>query len=101
MLESEKRTESYLVRLVKKYDGLCLKFTPTGFSGAPDRLCIFKNRIFFVETKSEGKDLRPRQRFVKTLLESFGLTVYKADTKKEVDEIFTKELPRIRNAAND
>lgn len=95
--QSEKKTEPYLKRKVENNGGVCLKLNTPGFTGVPDRLCIFKDLFFFVETKSQGRDLDARQKFVKKLFESFGLRVYKADTKQQVDEILSKELSGIRN----
>jgi hypothetical protein len=93
----ENSIEKYLKRKVEKNGGICLKFVSPGYTGVPDRLCIFKNKFFFVETKDTGKELRPRQLFVKKILESFGLKVYKADSKEIVNEILSKELSNIRN----
>ena len=85
----EKQIEAYLKsRIEKNLKGLCLKLVPLHFTGLPDRLCLIpKGRIFFVETKSPGKDLRPRQAYVKKQLESLGFTVYKIDGKDQIDNL--------------
>jgi hypothetical protein len=78
---NEKRIEKRLVDGVKRLGGIALKFWPISFSGFPDRIVLLPGgRINFVELKTTGKTLRPRQKIVRRLLERLGFQVYKIDT---------------------
>ncbi|MDN8759846.1 VRR-NUC domain-containing protein, partial [Staphylococcus aureus] len=48
----ESKIESYLVREVKKLNGLCLKWVSPGIRGVPDRIIIMpKGKTYYVEMK--------------------------------------------------
>lgn len=84
----EKKIEQYLRDEVKKAGGLAIKFVSPGFTGLPDRICLLPGgRIWFVETKAPGKDLRPRQRAIKNILEKLGFTYFKIDSKEQVKNL--------------
>ena len=84
----EKDIERYLIFEVKKRGGLALKFISPGFTGVPDRIVMFPNgKIAFIEVKDTGKDLRPRQRYVKQQFENLGFKVEKLDSKQKVKEL--------------
>lgn len=52
MTQLEKEIEAQLVRLVKKHDGLCLKWVCPGWSGVPDRIILLPGgRVIFAELK--------------------------------------------------
>lgn len=52
----EKTIEQYLVKEVKKIDGIPYKFKSPQRRSVPDRLCIFdKNITAFVELKATGE----------------------------------------------
>lgn len=52
MLIMEKDIEQALIRMVKKHDGLCLKWVCPGWSGVPDRIILLPGaHIMFVELK--------------------------------------------------
>ena len=58
----EKDVERALIAAVRKSGGLCLKLISPGWSGAPDRLCLFPGgQLCFVELKTPGGKLRPLQ----------------------------------------
>ena len=48
-------------------------------------------RIYFVETKAPGKDLRKLQKFVRGLIQDLGFIVLRIDTKEKVN-IFIREV---------
>lgn len=87
-MQSEKKTEPYLVAQVKKRKGLCLKLLSTYFIGLPDRLVLLPlGYIVFVETKSQGDKPRKIQLFVHDTLRELGFMVYVTDTKEKVNII--------------
>lgn len=92
-MENEKDTEAYLVKLVKRLGGRAYKFVSPGCAGVPDRIVILPGgRIFFVETKSEGKRSTALQRKIQRELRKLGCTVYSdIDTKQKVNEILRNE----------
>ena len=55
----EKTIEQKLAAAVKKYGGICPKFTSPGFDGMPDRIVLMPNgKMAFVEVKAPGE--KPR-----------------------------------------
>lgn len=84
---NEKPIEAKLRKGVTRLGGLCLKLPAVYFTGIPDRLCLLPGgRVYFVETKSSGKDLSPRQLYVKNLLEGLGFEVFKMDSEAALAE---------------
>lgn len=87
-MQSEKKTEPYLVAQVKKRKGLCIKLLTNYFTGLPDRLVLLPmGYIIFIETKSQGDKPRPIQLLVHNKLKQIGFNVYVADTKEKVNSI--------------
>ena len=81
----EKDIEKRLREEVKKAGGLCLKFTPASWSGAPDRLILFPGgKIFFVELKRPGEEPRPLQKVRIRKLREMG---FHAEVLDNVDRI--------------
>lgn len=90
----EKQIEQRLVKEIKKLGGVCWKFTSPGTVGVPDRIALLHNgKVFFVEVKAPGKELRPTQVKRKKELESLGFKVYVLDDEGKIggilDEIRT------------
>lgn len=89
---NEKLLEKKLREKIKKMDGLALKFIPFHFVGMPDRLILLPGaRVYWVETKSTGKKLRPIQETRQKQLKRLGFKVYKIDCQKDLD-LFLKEV---------
>jgi hypothetical protein len=88
-MESEKVTEAYLMDEIKKLGGKAYKFVSPGETGVPDRLCILPGgKVFFVETKSEGKESTPKQKQQQKRMSDLGCRVYSdVDTKARVREV--------------
>ncbi len=84
----EKEVEKYLIRQVRKSGGLCLKFISPGWSGAPDRLCLWPNRrLKFVEVKRPGEGLRPLQERRVEELREMGFEVEVVDSLERAREV--------------
>ena len=87
-MQSEKKTEPYLVAQVKKRKGYCIKLlTKLLYWGLPDRLVLPMGYIVFRETKVPR--IHPvKYNFLFTILYGeLGFTVYVADTKEKVNII--------------
>lgn len=74
MTPLEKEIEAKLVRAVKMYGGLCLKWVCPGWAGVPDRICLLPGgHILFVETKRpRGGVLSARQKWWRDKLTDLG-----------------------------
>ncbi len=84
----EKEVEKYLIRQVRKSGGLCLKFISPGWSGAPDRVCLWpKGRLKFVEVKRPGEKMRPLQERRAEELRELGFQVEVVDTLDKAQEV--------------
>ena len=88
MLEREKNVERRLSFQVKKRGGWSIKLLPTFIAGLPDRMVLLPCGImFFVETKSTGKEPSPAQYWVHKKLRGLGFRVFVIDSVVGVDEI--------------
>ncbi len=84
----EKEIERVLINAVRKAGGLCLKFVSPGWSGAPDRLCLWPGgRLVFVEVKRPGERLRPLQERRAEQLRRMGFDVRVVDSKETASKI--------------
>lgn len=71
---------------------MALKFVSPGMAGIPDRLVLLpKGRIYFVELKAPGKNLRPLQVKRKKQLEALGFKVYVIDSYEKI-QLFIDEV---------
>lgn len=86
--ESEKNIETTLVREIKRAGGLCLKLSPFGFAGIPDRICLLPGgRVFFVELKTTGKKPAKLQIIMHEKLKAMGFEVLVIDRKEQIKEL--------------
>ena len=91
----EKTVEAELVKAVRNFGGLALKFISPGLDGVPDRLVLLPGgKIAFIELKAPGKELRPLQVRRKRQLEALGFLVYCIDRPEQIGGI----LDEIRTA---
>ena len=86
----ERDVEQALVRHMRICGGLALKFVSPGWSGAPDRLCLWPGgSIAFAEVKRPGENPRPLQERRAEQLRGLGFTVVVIDNP-EAAERFAK-----------
>lgn len=82
----EKKIEKRLVSEVKKIGGQCLKLNSQSSNGIPDRLVLLPGgRVYFIELKSPGEDLRPLQYYWWGILIRLGFSFHKIDKLEDVD----------------
>lgn len=91
--ESEKKTERYLAERLRGLGGRAVKFVSPGWAGVPDRVCLCRGKVVFVELKSEGEKPRAIQRARHAELKKMGFAVYVCDTRASVDEMIGREFP--------
>ncbi len=89
---NEKLIEKKLREEIKKMGGMALKFLPNFWVGAPDRIVLMpKGKVYWVETKSTGDNLRPIQETRKKQLEKLGFQVFKIDDQESLNK-FLQEV---------
>lgn len=82
MKAEEKKLERKLTVDVQKLGGYCLKFISTE-TGVPDRIVILPGGIIvFVELKSEGRTLSPKQTIWRNRLTQSGHKYFVIDSEK-------------------
>ena len=82
----ERDVEASLIREIRKQGGLCLKFVSPGWSGAPDRICLWKGgRMAFAEVKRPGAKPRLLQTRRAEQLRSLDFTVAVIDSPEEAE----------------
>lgn len=83
----EKQIEKKLNDEVKKLNGLCLKLNSQSANGIPDRLVLLPDRkVYFIELKSPGEDLRSLQKYWKKKLNKLGFPAIKIDSLEAVEK---------------
>jgi len=58
----EAAVEGKVVKWACNRDIICLKLTPDGQRGWPDRMFILRGRVAFIEFKAAGEELRDLQK---------------------------------------
>ncbi|MEB7433331.1 nuclease [Staphylococcus pasteuri] len=87
----ESNIEKYLVREVKKQNGMCLKWVAPGTKGVPDRIVIMpKGKTYYVEMKQPKGRIDPLQEYMHKQLSDRGHQVYILWTKAQVDEFISE-----------
>lgn len=90
-MASEKLLDDKLCRGVKSLGGMALKMTCLTFTGIPDRTCLLPGgRVYFVELKTTGRKLSPRQEIVVPWLRKLGFEVWVIDTVEQLTEFIDK-----------
>ena len=87
MTQLERDIERALVGMVKKKNGLCLKWTCPGWSGVPDRIILLPGgRIIFAELKRpRGGKVDPLQLWWREKLMSLGFRHYIIKNRTDIN----------------
>lgn len=72
----ENRVETYLDDEIKKIGGITRKFISPGRDGVPDRIIIYKGKVFFVEIKTTDGVESGTQRRERIRLTEAGASVH-------------------------
>jgi hypothetical protein len=89
MATKEASIEEYLRDRVKGLQGVCIKLSPTGLRGVPDRLIVLPGpRVIFVELKRpKGGVISALQHWWRAQLVGLGCEHYFIKTRAEVDAL--------------
>lgn len=91
---NEKLIERKLREGVRQLGGMAIKITSPSFTGLPDRMVLMPGgRIWYVELKTTGRSLSPRQRQVASELKELGFDVRKIDNQLGLDNFFNELKP--------
>lgn len=104
-LPSEAEIEQKFCKRLERLGCLALKFNPSGWSGAPDRIVLIPNgTVRFAEFKVLGADPRPLQQYRFVQLHRMRFECYLIDSLKDVDafaEMIKSELEEYPVKAKD
>lgn len=89
MTQLERDIERALVGMVKRHDGLCLKWVCPGWSGVPDRIILLPGgRVLFAETKRpKGGEVRKLQEWWHKTLRRLGFKVWVIWSRDDILEL--------------
>lgn len=84
-LPSEAEIEHKFCKTIEARGGLALKFVPSGWSGAPDRIVMLPGGVIkFVEFKVLGAEPRALQKFRLMQLKQLGFDSYVIDSIRDI-----------------
>ena len=89
----EKEIESFFRDSIKKIGGRCLKWVSPGTSGVPDRIVLYKGKVYFVEVKRPGGKLTNLQQQFGNYLVTNGFNYFIIMSKYDV-EFFINALTK-------
>ena len=84
---NEKTIEAQLKKAVEASGGLCWKLVCPGTTGVPDRICLMRNRVVFVELKAPGQKPRPIQQHRMNQLRDQGFQTFVVDSMDGIREV--------------
>lgn len=89
MTQLERDIERALVGMVKRHDGLCLKWVCPGWSGVPDRIILLPGgRVLFAETKRpKGGEVRKLQTWWHKTLRGLGFQCWVIYARSDIDTL--------------
>ncbi|MEW6957081.1 VRR-NUC domain-containing protein [Trueperella pyogenes] len=79
--------EQALKHGVEAAGGICWKLVSPGTNGVPDRICIMRGRVVFVELKAPGRQPRPIQARRIRQLRDRGMSVLVVDSTDGIREV--------------
>lgn len=83
----ENKVETYLNAEIIKLGGMSRKWMSPGRDGVPDRICVVRGRVWFVEVKTIDGVLSPEQLREHDRLDECGAAVRTVYGKEGVDEL--------------
>jgi len=83
----ERDIENYLVKRVKALGGEVRKVNWVNRRGAPDRLVMLPDKVFWVEVKAPGVGAEPHQLREHTRMREMGQVVFLVDSYEIVERI--------------
>lgn len=84
---NEHHIEQQLKKSVEASGGICWKLVCPGTTGVPDRICLMRNRVVFVELKAPGKKPRPTQQHRMNQLRQQGFVALVVDSVDGITEV--------------
>jgi hypothetical protein len=89
MVQREASIEDYLKQRAEALGGVCIKLSPTGLRGVPDRLMVLSGpRVVFVELKRpSGGVISKLQHWWRARLLALGCEHHFIKTRAEVDAL--------------
>jgi hypothetical protein len=96
---TEKALERKLKKEVEKLGGLCLKCVTPGFTGIPDRMCLFPGGVvWFVEIKKPDGILSVRQSVVLGQLHILSMNTFVVGSIEMLEDCLFEMNITIQNA---
>ena len=83
----ENKVEKYLDSEIIKLGGITRKWVSPGRDGVPDRICVVRGRVWFVEVKTVDGVLSPEQIREQDRLVECGANVSTVYGKEGVDDL--------------
>lgn len=81
----EKKIEKYLCDRVKAIGGLPYKFSSPAHRGVPDRIVLYRGKVYFVEVKKDDGRLSSLQKIEHERIREQGLDVFVVWNTEDVD----------------
>ena len=92
----ERDIEQALTRMIKRHEGLCLKWVCPGWSGVPDRIILLPGGlVLFAELKRpKGGSIRKLQAWWRSKLEGMGFIYWVIKSRADIErlELLIEEL---------
>jgi len=87
--ELERDVERALVGMVKRHNGLCLKWVCPGWSGVPDRIILLpRGRVLFAELKRpKGGEVRELQKWWHRKLRDLGFQCWVIHSREDIAKL--------------
>jgi hypothetical protein len=83
----ESKIEAYLRRRVKEVGGLCYKWVCPGESGVPDRIVMYRGKVWVVETKTHNGKLSDLQAYQAKKILQQGVNYMVVDSVEKVNTL--------------